>query len=151
MKSNRPQPEDPKHLRVFAYILEYKARHDGNSPSFEEIMDACDVSSKSVTFFYLNKLEAEGYIRRPLPSRHCRRSACTIEVVGGNWEYSGIKIPSYVPSVPLTEDEVEFVFLSNRLAAAMIDDPYGQPAPAINMQLETIISAQRLPSILSQE
>lgn len=65
---------------MYKFILKYKLEHDGNSPSMEEIMDACDVSSKSVCNYHLSKLEDDGLIER------VDGQARSIVVVGGFWK-----------------------------------------------------------------
>lgn len=71
--------------RVYDFIVEHKHRHDGNSPTYREIMDGASVSSTSMVRFYLNKLEKQGLIRRPEPPIG-ERFSVKIEVIGGRWE-----------------------------------------------------------------
>lgn len=99
-----------KPYQVFAYILEYKARHDGNSPTYREILTACNISTLSLVHAYLVNLEAEGLIRRP-QKRPGNRSACNIEVIGGRWEYSVLRLDQ----PPTSRD---FRELSNAIASA---------------------------------
>ena len=70
--------------RTYDFIAAYKGGHDGNSPTLREIMDGCRISSTSVVFYYLKKLEERGLIRRPEPE-FGNRYASKIEVVGGKW------------------------------------------------------------------
>jgi len=68
--------------RIFRYVLDYKAEHDGCSPSFEEIMNAVDgVSSTSAVSYNLDKLEEAGRI---VMAEGRNRS---IQVVGGRWRH----------------------------------------------------------------
>ncbi len=65
---------------IFAYICQYKAEHDGNSPTLREIMDGCQVSSTSVVVYILDRLENAGRLTR---------NGGKIEITGGKWEYTG--------------------------------------------------------------
>jgi SOS-response transcriptional repressor LexA len=65
---------------VLQYIIEYKAGHDGNSPSIREIKEAMGMSSSSVVVYYLNKLIRQERITRIAGSA---RSIC---VKGGRWQ-----------------------------------------------------------------
>lgn len=65
---------------ILAYITRYKQAHDGIAPTIREIGDACGVCSTSNVAYYLDKLEAEGSIRRGDSG-----SSRFIEVVGGAW------------------------------------------------------------------
>ena len=82
-----PEPErvrnhhDPQ--AIFEFICEYKRTHDGNSPSIREIMQACDISSTSVTNWHLKQLERRGLIGLPESYAQSR----SIRVVGGQWTY----------------------------------------------------------------
>ena len=69
---------------AYEFVVGYKKIHDGNSPSFREIMEGCGISSLSVVLYYLNKLEDRGLIRRP-EAKIGERFARKIEVVGGRW------------------------------------------------------------------
>jgi len=78
----------PKSEQVFRYIVEYKREHDGNSPVMREIMAACKISSTSMVSFYLDQLEAMGFIKRAQRLVGCSGSA-NIEVLGAKWEFEG--------------------------------------------------------------
>ena len=82
-----PAYEIPACERIFRFLKLYKSEHDGNSPTFREIMEGCGISSTSLVTFYLNKLVAQGLIRRPEPVVG-NRFACRIEIVGGYWNYT---------------------------------------------------------------
>lgn len=73
---------------VYEFIVTHKKAHDGNSPTFREIISGCGISSTSVVLYYLNKLEQRGLIRRPEPEIGSR-FACNIEIVGGQWRKEG--------------------------------------------------------------
>lgn len=75
----RPSKYDPN--EIFAWIVAYKKEHNGNSPAVFDIMHGCRVSSKSVVFALLRRLEDAGRIRL---GRRCGL-ARSIEVVGGTW------------------------------------------------------------------
>ena len=88
-----PSPHTRQHSTgtvesVYNSIIAYKRAHDGNSPTFREIMEDCGISSTSVVLYYLNKLEQRGLIRRPEPPIG-NRNATKIEVVGGKWGLNG--------------------------------------------------------------
>lgn len=65
---------------VFRFIVEYKSKHDGNSPSLRDLMRAFDISATSVADNVLARLEKSGRIRRTGK----QQSRC-IEVPGGKW------------------------------------------------------------------
>ena len=54
--------------RILAYIIEYKAAHDGVSPTFDEIAEAVGVNSKSVISHHIGILVETGYLRRVIGS-----------------------------------------------------------------------------------
>lgn len=63
---------------VFRFIVEYKRRHDGLSPSVEDIASGCALHPSTVKY-HLLKLENLGRIR--LVGRRA------IEVTGGAWDW----------------------------------------------------------------
>lgn len=71
--------------RIFSFIVQYKADHDGNSPSILDIGRECRISSKSVVAYNLLVLEKAGKIClvRGKKSR-------SIEVIGGRWTFVGV-------------------------------------------------------------
>lgn len=66
---------------VFAFIVQYKFAHDGNSPTYDEIMQSCRIASKSTVSKKLEDLERAGKIRLGIASKRAR-SIC---VTGGQW------------------------------------------------------------------
>lgn len=83
-------------LEVYRFIVDYKAQHDGNSPTIRQIQRACGVNSTSVVVSLLNNLELQGLIRRP---RNGTDKSRNIEVVGGAW--SCVKVmPRSLPRLP---------------------------------------------------
>jgi SOS-response transcriptional repressor LexA len=78
--------ERTKAQKAFDFIVAYKREHDGNSPTMREIMVGCQISSTSMVSFYLDQLEAMGFIRRP-EREMGNFSAANIEVVGGEWSF----------------------------------------------------------------
>lgn len=62
--------------RMLAFIKEFQRAHGGVSPTVREIGRGADISSTSVTNYYLEKLEDAGKIRR---ARNISRS---IQVIG---------------------------------------------------------------------
>jgi repressor LexA len=67
---------------VLKFIVDFKQSHDGNSPSIREIADKVGLSSSSSVFYYLDRLESAGRIRR-------NGTRSFIEVTGGRWVYEG--------------------------------------------------------------
>ncbi len=63
--------------RVLDYIIEYKTGHDGLSPSYRQIMAACNLSSTSVVGYNLARLRDDGRIKI--------NGTRGIAVVGGRW------------------------------------------------------------------
>ena len=47
---------------VYDFIVAYKSKHDGNSPTIREIGVACEISSTAVVSYHLGKLHTEGRI-----------------------------------------------------------------------------------------
>jgi repressor LexA len=68
--------------QVLDFIIKYKRRHDGNSPTFREIQEGCRISSTSVVNYYLRGLEDANMIRRAE-----KGASAKIEVTGGRWIY----------------------------------------------------------------
>lgn len=65
--------------QVLDFILDYKTRWDGTSPTMREIMAGVGLSSVSMVSFYLDELESAGRIvRQPNNSRG-------IIIPGGRW------------------------------------------------------------------
>ena len=73
-------PLSPKGQRVLAFIVAFKQQHDGCSPTIREIQSATGHRTTSTVFYWLKRLEDDGYIRRP---RYDQRA---IEVIGGEWK-----------------------------------------------------------------
>lgn len=55
---------DPTARRIFEFYVKFKRANDGCSPVFEEVVEACNLSSPSVVTWHLEKLEAVGLIKR---------------------------------------------------------------------------------------
>lgn len=66
--------------RIFNFICTYKERNDGVSPTCRDIAREVGISSTSVVFYYLEKLQLAGLIK----SAHY--GARGIQVVGGCWK-----------------------------------------------------------------
>lgn len=66
--------------RTYDFIIDYKRKNDGNSPTTQEIALGIGLRSKSGVPEYLNRLEAEGLIKRG-----GRGLAKNIVVVGSLW------------------------------------------------------------------
>ena len=69
---------------LFNFIVEFKARNDGISPTQREIGKACDITSTSVVSFLLRKLEESGKIEFLAKDGEAR----AIKVVGGQWNFN---------------------------------------------------------------
>jgi SOS-response transcriptional repressor LexA len=67
---------------ILAYIKGYKRMHDGNSPSFREIMKSCNMSSTSHVSYCLERLEEAGEIQV--------KGQRFIVVAGGYWRVAKI-------------------------------------------------------------
>lgn len=78
----RPRSEGKSHT-LLNFIIKYKTAHDGNSPSVREMAKAMDYNTTSAVGYHLDKLEAEGKIRRRF-----RMQTRSIEVAGGVWTHS---------------------------------------------------------------
>lgn len=65
---------------IYRFIVEFKMKFDGNSPSIREISRACGISSTSMVNFYLEKLVDQGLIEI---SEGLERNK--ILVKGGKW------------------------------------------------------------------
>lgn len=64
---------------VFDFLVKYKTKHNGNTPSLREIMVGCNISSTSVVNYHLMKLEIGGKIKR--------EGIRGIEIPGSTWTY----------------------------------------------------------------
>ena len=62
---------------VYRFIIRYKIAHQGNSPSFEEIMEGCQISSKSVVSDILESLQDAGLLKQD--------GVKNIEIKNGKW------------------------------------------------------------------
>ena len=65
-----------KCYEIFDFIVHYKKREDGNSPTIRDIRDGLNISSTSVVTYHLGVLEKRGLLRR---------DGHNISVVGGWW------------------------------------------------------------------
>lgn len=82
--------------RAFAFIVDFKTKHDGTSPTLREIGDHIGVGSTSQVTYYLERLEKAGKIKRTRAAARVRivagkvkttkpKKKIRIEVVGGEW------------------------------------------------------------------
>ena len=117
-------------LQIYRFIVDYKAQHDGNSPTIRQIQRACGVNSTSVVVSLLNNLELQGLIRRP---RNGTDKSRNIEVVGGTWTCVKI-MPKSLPRLPhgLVERMMDYLFKQNKSASA------GEIAQALGEDVELI-------------
>jgi len=65
---------------LYAYLLEYKRSHDGNSPSIRDIKERFKISSSSMVVYLLRKLVETDKIRLAEYPK-----ARSIEIIGGKW------------------------------------------------------------------
>ncbi len=79
-QGRRLSVHDAKPKHVYDFIIAYKTAHDGNSPTFRQIGDACGITSTSVVNFYLVFLEEQGLVKveRSWQTR-------SISIVGASW------------------------------------------------------------------
>jgi hypothetical protein len=74
-------------IEVFHFVKTYKGNHDGNSPSYEEIVGGTSITSKGAHLsFILEKLAAGGYL-----SVNGERQ---IELNGGYYSYDSYYAPT---------------------------------------------------------
>lgn len=66
--------------KVYNFIIEFKTENDGCSPSIREICEHCEISSTSVTNYYLVQMVKEG--RLAFIQKGKSRN---IMVIGGKW------------------------------------------------------------------
>ena len=67
--------------RIFDFIVEYKTRSDGTSPTIREIAIGCKIKSTNTVYYHLVKLCDQKRIA--YGSGRFRY----IEVIGGKWSY----------------------------------------------------------------
>lgn len=88
----RPHPRTtrrrPPRMDVYRFIIDYKRRSGGDSPTRREIMDALSITSTSLVSNYLETLAMAGLIRIG-ENDDGTRQARGIEVVGGRWYAPG--------------------------------------------------------------
>jgi SOS-response transcriptional repressor LexA len=98
----------PTHSHVYDFIIKYKQRHDGVSPTFSEISKACGISSTSGVRHYLDSLALFGLITYDYSKGKSRM----ISVLGARW-----LPPSNGLSSPVNQaDRVQQVSVSSRKA-----------------------------------
>jgi len=78
--------------RIYQYIINYKRAHDGNSPTYREIRDACRISSTSIVSYWIDKLVASGRLRLSGDT-----GSRKIIVVGGQWSLAAEHILQKTP------------------------------------------------------
>lgn len=76
--------------KVYDYIVEFKARHDGCAPSVMEIAKACGMKSTSTVRYHLDGLESMKMIRCSYGEGRSRM----IEIVGAHWHPSVKMFPA---------------------------------------------------------
>ena len=76
MRKNPIQSD--KYQKILDYIVAFKVEHNGNSPTFRQIADACGISSSSLVNTYLDRMVKLRMIER-------KGSIRMIEVPGSRW------------------------------------------------------------------
>ncbi len=64
---------------VFWFIVEWKRKHDGNTPTLRQIALGCGMKAVSQAFDTVARLERTGRVRK------CGRGL--VEIVGGDWKF----------------------------------------------------------------
>lgn len=72
--------------RVYQFVLDYKRKYAGESPTFQEIMKGARLSTKSLVAFHLQSLDEKGLL---VVERDIERRACRIAVPGAVWTFEG--------------------------------------------------------------
>lgn len=80
---NKPHPNLERLTAIMSYLIDFKKKHDGNTPSTSQIMDACGISSTSMVSYYLDQLVLYGWIRLTGGTSKNRM----IELAGGSWTF----------------------------------------------------------------
>jgi SOS-response transcriptional repressor LexA len=65
-------------VNLFEFIISYKESHDGNSPTYREMVDGIGVSSTNTIFQYIRKMEKHGLIKM-VDGKMC--------LAEGSWNY----------------------------------------------------------------
>lgn len=70
-------------LEIFSFIVEYKQAHDGNSPTYTEIVEATSINSTNTAWYYVQKLLKVGLMNMK-DGKLC--------LSGGRWVYDKKRI-----------------------------------------------------------
>ena len=68
---------------VYSYVCAYKSAHDGNSPTYRQIQEACGISSTGMVHYRLHRLQEQGLIELRQVG-----TSMVIIVKGGSWSKS---------------------------------------------------------------
>lgn len=80
---------DPTARRIFEFVCKYKRQYDGISPSYAEIIAACNLTSTSVVTWHIDKLVAAGLIKElVIETPTGKGKSRGLMVVSGVWSYS---------------------------------------------------------------
>lgn len=83
----KPKPLTPRQSALHRFIIRYKIESGGDSPTYDEIMHAVGITSKSVVRHNLIALDRRGLITlTPTPNGRTRR-VLRLAVTGGRWVY----------------------------------------------------------------
>lgn len=67
--------------RIYDFLVEFKSANDGNTPTYRQIADKCDVSSTSMVSSYLFEMEKVGMIER----KRAAGGLAKIIIPGARW------------------------------------------------------------------
>ena len=70
-------------LEIFEFIVEYKKEHDGNSPTYHEIVAGTSILSTNTAWYYVQKLLKVGLMKM-VDGKLC--------AAGGEWNYDKLRI-----------------------------------------------------------
>ena len=76
-------PTKTQKTDVYSYVCAYKSAHDGNSPTYRQIQEACGISSTGMVHYRLHRLQEQGLIELKKVG-----TSTIIEIVGGSWSKS---------------------------------------------------------------
>lgn len=87
MTARKPRPMTDRQRALLRYIIRAKIENGGDSPTYDEIMHAVGITSKSIVRHNLLALERRGHIRLTRPPDNRQARSCRITVTGGRWVY----------------------------------------------------------------
>ena len=85
-----------KDVLIYSYLIDFKFKHNGATPTYRQIMNECLISSTSVVAYCLEKLENAGYIYR--------EENGYIGIEGDKWSLQSVRIPKLGELLPEREE-----------------------------------------------